>query len=222
MINSTQITTVTVVDFEGLANKWFAFTQMGMMPFLLKAKGLQQYKLMGSGADQGFGAKPNFGRYAFIGIWDDVSRAKDFFEQNKIWNRYKNKASNLKTYFLQNTMSHGTWSGSNPFEKVGQHDDAAMVAVITRATIKWRHMWRFWQNVPDSSKGILDKDGLVFAIGIGEWPLRFQATFSIWENTHYMKKFAYKSKQHTDMIHKTKSIGWYKEELFARFALVEK
>jgi hypothetical protein len=185
------------------------------------SEGMQKGMLMGSGADNGFGAKPNFSRYAFVGIWDNHAAAQHFFKQNKIWNYYSKHASTFTTHVLQNTMAHGAWGGINPFQKGGDHDDNARVAVITRATIKWRHMWRFWQNVPDSSKGIKDKEGLVFAIGIGEWPLRFQATFSIWENSHFMKKFAYESKQHTNMITKTKRIGWYKEELFARFTLLK-
>jgi hypothetical protein len=219
---STQITTVSIIDFKGLYNQWYAFTQMGLMPLFIKAKGLQLYKLMGSGADNGFGAKPNFGRYAFVGIWDDAESADIFFEQNKIWNRYIAHTSEVKTYFLQNTMSHGAWGGQNPFLKAAEHDNEQKVAIITRATIKWYHMLKFWQNVPDSSKDILQKEGLVFAIGIGEWPLRFQSTFSIWENSHHMKKFAYESVQHTEMIRKTKSIGWYKEELFARFLIMLK
>ncbi len=222
MIFSKQVTTVTIVDFKGLANKWFAFTQMGLLPFFIKSKGLQQFKMMGSGADSGFGAKPNFGRYAFLCIWDDRLCATTFFEENKMWARYINRASSSKNFILYNTMAHGAWGGKNPFEIGSLNKDEDRVAVITRATIKWHNMWGFWQNVPDSSKDILMKEGLVFAIGIGEWPLRFQATFSIWENSHFMKKFAYESKQHVDMITKTKRIGWYKEELFARFALIEK
>ncbi len=219
---SQQITTITIVDFKGLPNKWFAFTQMGILPFFLKAKGLQTFKLMGSGANDGFGAIPNFGRYALLGIWDSEAFALAFFKENKRWSDYLKKSNGHKTHFLQNTMAHGTWGGQNPFLKSAEHDPNAKVAVITRATIKWWHMLNFWQNVPDSSKDILKQDGLIFAIGIGEMPLRFQATFSIWENSEYMKKFAYKSKQHTDMIVKTNKIGWYKEEMFTRFQVIDR
>jgi heme-degrading monooxygenase HmoA len=222
MIPSQQITTISIVDFDGFANQWFAFTQMGILPLFLKANGLQTFKLMGSGANDGFGAKPNFGRYALLAIWDNEDFATEFFNGNKAWKSYLQKSTGQKTYFLKNTMAHGAWNGVNPFEKSGEHDPNEKVAVITRATIKWRHMLRFWRNVPESSNDILRQEGVIFAIGIGEMPLRFQATFSIWENSEFMKKFAYKSKQHTDMITKTKKIGWYKEELFSRFKVVER
>jgi hypothetical protein len=219
---STQTTTVSIIDFKGVSNKWYAFSQMGILPFQIKAKGLVLFKLMGSGASSGFGAKPNFGRYAMIGIWETESDADTYFKENVIWNNYIKKSYNFQVHYLKNTMAHGSWGGQNPFLKAAEHDNEKKVAVITRATIKWSHMLRFWKDVPNSSKDILAQEGLIFAIGIGEWPLRFQATFSIWENSTYMKKFAYQSKQHTNMILKTKNIGWYKEELFSRFLLVDK
>jgi hypothetical protein len=218
---SQQMTTISIVDFQGLTGKWFAFTQMGLLPLFLKANGLQTYKLMGSGANEGFGAKPNFGRYALLAIWDNEASAQVFFKENKTWRDYLRKSNNHKTHFLKNTMVHGTWGGQNPFLISAEHDPSAKVAVITRATIKWWYMFHFWRNVPDSSKDILGQEGLIFAIGIGEMPLRFQATFSIWENSEYMKQFAYKNKQHTDMIVKTKKIGWYKESLFSRFKVID-
>jgi hypothetical protein len=222
MAFSNQITTVSIIDFKGISNKWFAFTQMGIMSYFMKAKGLQHFKLMGSGANNGFGAIPNFGRYAMIGIWEDEAAAEYFFKENIIWNDYIRKSQNHQTHYLKNTMAHGSWGGQNPFLKAAEQDAEEKVAVITRATIKWPHMLKFWNDVPNSSKDILSQEGLIFAIGIGEWPLRFQATFSIWENSAHMKKFAYQSKQHTDMIAKTKKVGWYKEELFSRFMVMDK
>jgi hypothetical protein len=218
---SNQITSITIIDFDSFGAKVLAFMKMGLLPFFIKGRGLQEFRLMGSGADSGFGAKPNFGRYAFIGIWESRESSEEYFRASSLWSFYLNGASHHKTYWLKNTMAHGLWGGKNPFEKGSDHDPSSKVAVITRATIKWSHMLNFWKHVPASSAGIHNKEGLIFAIGIGEWPMRFQATFSIWENSEYMKKYAYESKQHTDMIKMTKQVGWYKEELFARFALVD-
>ncbi|MCB0555957.1 MAG: hypothetical protein KDD02_20595, partial [Phaeodactylibacter sp.] len=44
-----------------------------------------------------------------------------------------------------------------------------------------------------------------------------QATFSLWENSQFMKQYAYQSPQHQEVIRRTRQLGWYKEELFARF-----
>ena len=52
------------------------------------------------------------------------------------------------------------------------------------------------------------------------WPFVQQATLSLWENMEAVKTFAYKGKAHAEIIKKTKSQGWYSEDLFARFHLI--
>ena len=66
----------------------------------------------------------------------------------------------------------------------------------------------------------LDAEGCRYAIGIGEWPLRLQATFSIWTDEAAMKNFAYGEALHQDTIRRTRKEGWYKEELFLRARIV--
>ncbi len=214
----TQITTFTLFDFKTRADKWFAFTQMGIFPFTLgRIEGLVALKLMGSGAANGFGIKPNFSRYCLIGIWADEASAESFFENNKIFKHYTSKAHQKQTIYLKNTMSHGTWGGTNPFKMGAAYDKSLPVAVITRATIKWKEMLRFWRDVPDVSQNLSEHKGLIFAIGVGELPARFQATFSMWQSGDDMLQYAYKAHQHKAIVQKTKQIQWYKEELFARF-----
>jgi len=58
-------------------------------------------------------------------------------------------------------------------------------------------------------------------VGIGENPFLDQATFSIWESPEAMKKYAYQSFDHSDVIKLTRDRKWYSEELFARFAILE-
>jgi hypothetical protein len=58
---------------------------------------------------------------------------------------------------------------------------------------------------------------LIFAKGIGELPIVQQATFSLWRSKQEMTAYAYRDKHHTEVIKKTRELGWYKEELFAQF-----
>jgi hypothetical protein len=81
-------------------------------------------------------------------------------------------------------------------------------------------MIRFWRDVPAVTNRLRSAFRPMYSVGVGEWPLRFQATFSIWQNAVEMEKFAYKDKAHLDMVSKTRAVGWYKEELFARFHIV--
>jgi hypothetical protein len=65
---------------------------------------------------------------------------------------------------------------------------------------------------------LVNYPGRQFSIGIGEWPLVQQATFSIWDSYKHMAEYAYKNPMHKKVIRLTREKGWYKEELFARFA----
>jgi hypothetical protein len=114
-------------------------------------------------------------------------------------------------------MAHGSWGGTNPFKLGAEYDKTMPVAVITRATIKWKDMIRFWRDVPAVSQNLSAHKGLIFAIGVGELPLRFQATFSLWQSGDDMLQYAYQAHHHKGIVRKTKETGWYKEELFARF-----
>ena len=61
----------------------------------------------------------------------------------------------------------------------------------------------------------------IVAIGIGEAPIGLQGTFSLWESAAALRDFAYKGAAHQKAIALTESVGWYSEELFARFEVLE-
>lgn len=191
-----------------------------LIPQIARVEGLEFVKLLGSGGGNGFAMYPHWGRYVLMAVWKNQSCQEDFFKKNKSLLDYFSRAENVTTYTLKNTMAHGLWGGVNPFVSDKKHNDSNKIAVITRATIKWSDMVRFWREVPDASKNMDRFPGCELAVGVGELPFRYQATFSIWTDAHKMRDFAYKSKQHTEMIDKTRKIGWYKEELFARFEVL--
>jgi len=62
-----------------------------------------------------------------------------------------------------------------------------------------------------------DASGYITSFGIGEAPVYRQATFSIWRSIDDVKAFAYASREHAEVIKKTRDEKWYNEELFARF-----
>ena len=54
-------------------------------------------------------------------------------------------------------------------------------------------------------------------MGIGEWPVARQATFSLWRDTGAVRDFAYTRGPHAAVITRTRQEGWFGEECFARF-----
>jgi len=49
-----------------------------------------------------------------------------------------------------------------------------------------------------------------------------QGTFSLWESASAVRDFAYRGQAHQKAIADTARYKWYSEELFARFALLDK
>src|SRR5204863_3891555 len=77
----------------------------------------------------------------------------------------------------------------------------------------------FWKYVDGTAAKMAEADGFVTSYGIGEMPLRKQATFSIWENKAAVKSFAYQTKEHQEVIQKTRQDNWYSEDMFVRFRI---
>jgi hypothetical protein len=220
-MNNKQVVTLTFFRYKGLKNLWWAFVQMGRLPNLLKQiKELSFVKMLGSGGQSGFGIFPNFSLYGLLCVWNNEEECQRFFQFSSIFLKLKEKASQYQTLFLETLNAHGKWDGIEPFvpqKKQVNYQDK--IAVITRATIKWNRIWHFWRMVRPVSKNMRNREGLIFSVGIGELPLVQQATFSIWENLEAMNNYAYKSPEHKRVIQLTKKLAWYKEELFARFAI---
>ena len=64
-------------------------------------------------------------------------------------------------------------------------------------------------------------DDVLFKIGIGEVPFLHQITFSIWPSTQSMAEFARHDGPHAKAISAVRKGLWFKEELYARFAVLD-
>jgi hypothetical protein len=214
----SQITTCTFFKLEGFSNKFWAFSQMQLGHAQFKnIKGLVFYKLLGSGAENGFSSKPNFGTYVLLCIWDSEMHATEFFENNSYFKKYSSKSAESFTVFAHSAEAHGKWDGKQPFIFDATLAIDKPVMVLTRASIRLSKLISFWRKVGKVSKSLEDYDGLALSIGVGEWPLIQQATVSIWKTQAEMIDYAYKNEKHKEVIRLTRELKWYKEELFVRF-----
>jgi len=194
-----------------------AFFQMALgPPRIPNHKGLRFIKIMGSGGKKGFSVWPSLQNYALLAIWDSEEDAKRFFD-SAWWKNYLENSHHHFTAYLQAAQAHGLWGGQQPFPLNGKLEENSTIGVLTRATIKPRLAWRFWKDVPIVSQSLQGFEGVQLSIGIGEWPWIQQATFSLWDSQKAMMNYAYRSKHHREAIQNTRKLGWYSEELFARF-----
>jgi heme-degrading monooxygenase HmoA len=215
---SQQITTISFFRFSSLSNKIWGFKMMQFSNSeLIATSGLSFYKLMGSGKGKGFNPFPDWSVYSLLQVWESEDDAHVFFNSSYLMKQYAKHTTELYTLYMKNIASSGTWSGKMPFHKGTDLDPTLPIAVITRATIKWNWLLRFWKYVPTSQEALEGNEGLIYTKGVGEVPVVQMATFSLWKNFESVKRFAYNSKQHQEAIKKTRKNEWYSEEQFSRF-----
>ena len=216
------LTTLTVFTLRPGHRRW-ALAQMGTAPRALKqVPGLRYFKLLGSGARNGFGLWPNLDRYGLLAVWADAAAADAFFAQHPQWAAYQQRSAEQWTTHLAPSKAQGLWDGQQPFDIAPAADTPAQapVAVLTRASIRWRKTPRFWQFVEPTSAALAQVAGVRAAIGLGELPVVRQATFSVWESAQAMQDYAYRDARHREVIQLTRRENWYAEELFARFRVL--
>lgn len=211
-----QTVTITLFRFEGINAFWIFGQMQKSLKGFQAVEGLEFFKLMGSGGKNGFSKMLNVNVYALLGVWESVQAAAAYFEKSGHFSEFRSRATEFWIIYMNTCKSHGKWSGRNPFQIIHPYESGP-IAVITRARIKFRFLRKFWSYVPSVSKNIADRGGSIFSIGIGEYPWLMQATFSLWKDEESMRDYAYRSKLHTEVIQKTRTLGWYSEELFANF-----
>jgi hypothetical protein len=75
--------------------------------------------------------------------------------------------------------------------------------------------------VPPVTAELHAADGLLARFGVGEAPIGWQGTVTVWRSTADLLGFAYRQPQHRAVIARTPTDNWYAEDLFARFAIRE-
>jgi hypothetical protein len=193
----------------------WAIIRMGLDRIYLRRSDLNFWKLLGTGSGDTFTVKD-----ANPYRWGVLMVGNHFPE----FSHWKARAIATKIIELQPIAVHGSWSKKEPFSDLKKIDSKSWdgpVAAVTRARIKWRMNRKFWRAVPPVNESLKKAPGLIAAIGIGEAPIGLQGTFSIWESGASLRDFAYKSRAHQEAIETTERIGWYSEEMFSRFAVID-
>ncbi len=184
------------------------------------------YKLLGTGAAHTFTVRDADPRHwALLACWSDP-RAVEAFERSPVARGWDARAAageggERLRVLMRPLASKGRWSGRAPFGDPHPQPYDGPVAAVTRARLRASRTITFWRAVPPVSTRLAASPGLRLALGIGEAPLGLQGTFSLWDSPGALRAFAYESPEHLEAVRRTKSVGWYSEELFARLAVLE-
>jgi spheroidene monooxygenase len=215
-----QTAVLSLYRFDSTLSRLWAVVQMGAARLpLMRMKGLEFWKLCGTGTGEGFTPRPNTAVWAILTVWHDAAAAERGLAARAPFGRWKARADEDFHIWLEPRSVRGEWSGVTPFTaETGPAPDGP-VAAMTRATVKLSRAARFWGRVPDISARIGTDPAVMFKIGMGEMPLIHQVTFSIWPDTASMAAFARKG-AHAEAIRAVRDEGWFNEELYARFRVI--
>jgi hypothetical protein len=171
--------------------------------------GVRFAKFLGTGTGLGFGpGDADLTRYAAVTVSD---RPVTF----PVWDRIAAHSARLD---LEPLVSRGEWSGRSPFQPTGRRTEG-MVLALTRARLRPTRAIRFWRAIPAVAREVATAPGLLARFGVGEAPIGWQGTVSVWRSTTDLTAFAYRQPEHRAAIARTPADRWYAEELFARFAV---
>jgi hypothetical protein len=216
------IVALTITKFRGLTVP-FAFVGMAVLRFpLWLNKSCKFWKLMGGGKDAQVDLASDYKHWAVLTTWDNRTDCDAFYRDSFVMKWFSFFGIERFTILLNPLSSHGLWSAVEPFKvDFVNKNHNGKIAVITRAAIKFNRLKEFRGNIKRAADAMRTAPGFILSAGIGENPFFDQATFSIWTDTDSMKDYAYKSFDHADVIKLTREREWYKEELFARFEIVD-
>jgi spheroidene monooxygenase len=215
----TQTVSLSFYRFPDLRSRLWMLAQMGLARgAMARTEDIGFWKLCGSGTGEGFTPVALPRVFAILATWPDLQTARARVATGPVFARWRGRAAESWSVFLAPTSARGSWSGVAPFATVAEPQSGPLAA-LTRATVKPSVALRFWGRVPDISARIGEDRDVLFKIGIGEVPLLHQVTFSIWPSARSMAEFA-RTGPHAAAVKAVHDEGWFREELYARFAVV--
>jgi hypothetical protein len=195
-----------------------ALRRMALEPRRVRAlPGVRFAKLLGTGTGTGFGpADADLTRWAAVVVWDGETPTATADRVDLGWSRIAEAGARVD---LTPLTSRGTWSGREPFGVPAGGRAEGPVLALTRARLRPARALTFWRAIPPVAAELAAAPGLLARFGVGEAPLGWQGTVSVWRSTADLTAFAYRQPEHRAVIARTPADRWYAEELFARFTV---
>lgn len=180
--------------------------------------GLVFLRVLGTGRGTSTAPGAQWGRTAMFCLFEDESLA-DTFIADVDQRKGLVESWHVK---MRGAGGHGAWRGHAIPQMLrdassGDRPPGGPVAMITRADVRpaaWRTFSRAARIV---DRELQATEGLLAVVGIGEAPVLRLGTFSLWRDPDTMSAFARRGPRHQEVVARTRSEGWYGEEMFARF-----
>jgi hypothetical protein len=195
---------------------------------LRRTPGVAFAKMLGTAPNRKFGPTAvDSTRWAALIAWRDADAAAGF-ASTPVGAGWAGLATAGCRLSLRTVSCRGAWSSRRPFEAAHpatmpsptMTSPDAPVLVLTRARLRATRAVTFWRAIGPVGQTLDDAPGLLTAFGVGEAPVGFQGTISVWRRAADVVRFAYRQPQHAAVVAGTPLQRWYAEELFARFTVL--
>lgn len=218
IIENEPVVVFTLVHYP----RWASLNGMAHLAldrwWLQRVPGLRFWRLFGVGQGNVFSPRADIQRYAMLTVWESGTAFKAFEQQSPVMKRIARRSDEVWNVVMHPVSWHGKWGGRDPFADIAPAEalDPSPWIILTRATIRPTHLSSFLKAVPAVAQNLLHQPEYLFSVGVGEAPLLYQATFSVWRSLPSVKAFAYGPAPHAEVVRRTRREGWYSEDFFAR------
>ena len=181
--------------------------------------GLRFWRLLGVGEGHVFDPHADLQRYGLFTVWNSYTALQQFEASSRVMRRIQRRADEVWSVHMRPVRWHGRWGRRDPFAGMtpAAPPEPGPWVILTRATLRLTKIPAFLGAVPAVAAYLLQQPDFITSVGVGEAPLVYQATISLWHTLPAITTFAYKPAPHADVIKRTRREDWYREELFARF-----